>query len=226
MSDILLFIRTILLIWGIYKLLRSLIKRIFLVFKLRAFKKETGAKVKYNQNPFTSLWRFSAKPEITVELGNRIYLIRLIGAASKHRRVHFANPEFTVTTKGKRVGSGSKRMVYSGRTAVRKRFVNAQPNDYPRKVGKVRILPKLKFDADRSFVGKEVVPVLIFNPAPHDVTFVTETKNRVVAAFTGDKVYDQTIFTASSFVTFADRYERERQEAKKSASSFWDEYYS
>ena len=117
-------------------------------------------------------------------------------------------------------------MVYAGRLATRRRFVNAQPNDYPRKIGIVRILPKLKYELDRNAVGKEVIPVLIFNPAPHDVTYVTESKNRVAAAFTGDKVYDQTIFTASTFVTYADRYERERLEAKKSASSFWDEYYS
>lgn len=225
MSEIILFILTVILVIFAYKVVRSVTKRIFLVTKLKELKKTSDAKIKYHTLPFFSLLRFSEKPEITVEIGNRVYLIRLIGASSKHRRVHFASPEYTVTTKGRRFTSGV-RMVYAGRATIRRRAVKVQAQSLPQKIGKVRLLPKLKIQNEEQLRGKTAVPVLIFNPAPHDVTYVTPEKNRVLAAFTGDKVYDHTIFTASTFVIYAERYEREMKERKKSASSFWDEYYS
>ena len=73
----------------------------------------------------------------------------------------------------------------------------------------MRILPKLRIPDEYELSRKKIVPVLIFNPAPHDVTYVTPEKNKVVAAFTGDTVYTEKIYTASTFVTFADRYARE-----------------
>ena len=212
MGEIVLFVVIILAALFVYRVLRSFVKRVFLMKKLRELKKTEGLTVKYNKLPFPSLLKLSSVPEITVETKGTIFLIRLFGASSKHRRVHFASPEFTVTIKGKRARSAARVVGSRHRTIVR------VSNDYSSpKSGKVRILPKLRIPDEYAYSRKKIVPVLIFNPAPHDVTYVTPEKNKVIAAFTGDTVYTDIIFTASTFVTYADRYAREEAEKMRSA---------
>jgi hypothetical protein len=181
-----------------------------------------GAKIQYRRIPLFSLLTLSPVPEITVEIDERLYLIRLMGTGSSHRRVHFANPQYTVTIKGKRA-RGS--MAVASTNQFRNQMLVRIP-DYSRpKSGRVRILPPLRIPCKINTSGKTVVPVLIFNPAPHDVTYVTAEKNKVVAAFTGDTVYDQMIFTASTFVTYADR--QTRVPKNTSAKDQYDfEYFS
>lgn len=224
MAEIIIFILVILLAIFTYLICRSLFKRLYLVAKLKGLGKMSGAVIKYRTLPILSLIRLSAKPEITVELGDTVYLIRLFGTGSSHRRVHFASPEYTVTIKGKRVQSGALVVGY-GNAQFRRSGV-IMVNDYSRpKSGKVRVLPPLKVPQKWGFSGKKTVPVLIFNPAPHDVTFVTPDKNKVVAVFTGDAVYDHLIFTASTFAIYADR--RYRQEkAEKEKEAYGALYYS
>ena len=204
MGEIVLFIVIVLAVIQIYRILRSLVKRIFLIKKLGELKKTEGVTVKYCAFPLLSLLKLSSKPEVVVETKETVFLIRLFGASSNHRRVHFANPEFTVTIKGKRRDAGARVVGTRGRRYV------VKVNDYSSpKSGKVRILPKLRIPDEYELSRQKIVPVLIFNPAPHDVTYVTPEKNKVVAAFTGDTVYTEKIYTASTFVTFADRYARE-----------------
>lgn len=206
MGEIVLFILIVITVTIAYRILRSVTKRIFLIKKLGELKKTEGVKVSYSRIPFLSLLCLSAKPEITVETEGTVFLVRLFGASSNHRRVHFANPEFTVTIKGKRRSDRGSRV-----TGARYRTV-IRVNDFSNsKSGRVRILPPLQIPEKYTCSRKKVVPVLIFNPAPHDVTYVTPEKNKVLAAFTGDTVYTQAIFTASTFVTYADRYAREER---------------
>lgn len=219
MGEIVLFVVIVIACIFVYRILRSTVKRVFLIKKMGELKKTEGVTVKYNALPFFSLLKLSANPEITVETKGTVFLIRLFGASSKHRRVHFANPEFTVTIKGKRAAGALRVTGGRGRRAI----INVS-NDYSKaKNGKVRILPKLNVPENYAFTRKRVVPVLIFNPAPHDVTYVTPEKNKVLAAFTGDTVYDQQIFTASTFVTFLDRYAREENEKMRSIDYNLDE---
>ena len=219
MGEIVLFVVIVIALIFIYRILRSTVKRVFLVKKLRELKRTEGVTVKYNALPFLSLLKLAANPEITVETKGTVFLIRLFGASSKHRRVHFASPEFTVTIKGKRSAGALRVTGGRGRRAVIK-----VSNDYTKsKNGRVRILPKLKVPEKYALSAKRIVPVLIFNPAPHDVTYVTPEKNRVLAAFTGDTVYDQQIFTASTFVTFADRYAREENEKMRASECITEE---
>ncbi len=223
MGEILFYILIIVFSAILFFVFRSLTKRVFLMTKLGSLKKTANAKIKYNTLPFFSLIKLSRKPEITVEIGKKLYLIRLIGARGNNHRVHFANPEYTVTVKGRLSGGKGKRYVRGGIRGLQ--FLPISHDGYRLKIGKVRILPKLEIPENSDYRGKTVVPVLIFNPAPHEVTYVTEEKNRVVAAFTGDEIYGQMIFTASSFASYAERGAREEKELVGS-SSYWDEYYS
>ncbi len=223
MGEIFFYILVIIFLFFLFVAIRSLVKRILLMTKLGGLKKAANAKIKYNTLPFFSLLKFSKKPEITVEIGRKIYLIRLIGARSNNHRVHFANSEYTVTIKGRLSGGNVKRYVRGGMRGMR--FLPVSQEGYKKKIGKVRILPRLEVPENPDFRAKTVIPVLIFNPAPHEVTYVTKEKNRVVAAFTGDDVYGQMIFTASSFAAYAERAAREEKE-QVGSSSYWDEYYS
>ncbi len=206
MGEIVLFIFVVIAAVTAYRILRSGVKRIFLIKKLGELKKTEGVKVSYNKFPFLSLLKLSARPEIMVETEGTVFLVRLFGASSNHRRVHFANPEFTVTIKGKRRSDKGTRI-----TGARFKAVVGTTVFPGSKSGRVRILPPLQIPQKYVNSRKKVVPVLIFNPAPHDVTYVTPEKNKVLAAFTGDTVYTQAIFTASTFVTYADRYAREER---------------
>ena len=67
---------------------------------------------------------------------------------------------------------------------------------------------------------RKLVPVLIFSPAPNEVSYVTETKNSIRVAFSGDRVYGARIFTASTFLTIADREYRESLLQKKEEYEF------
>lgn len=223
MAEIVLFLIIVILIILVIPTIRSIVKRVYLLIKLFELKRMTGAVIKLRTFPLFSLLVLSKRPEITVEMGDTVYLLRLFSASSAHRRVHFANPEFTVTIKGKRTRSAIA-VTGTGTRSWRRSVVKI--NDYSRpKSGKVRILPKLKTPQKWGYSGKKTVPVLIFNPAPHDVTYVTPEKNKVVAAFTGDTVYDSIIFTASTFVTYVDRQERYKKEARRHAI-FGDDYFS
>ena len=62
--------------------------------------------------------------------------------------------------------------------------------------------------------------MLIFTPAPNEVTYVTETKTRIKSAFDGDLMYGQMIFTSTTFVSYADRMEREEKYRKEEEFSW------
>ena len=65
--------------------------------------------------------------------------------------------------------------------------------------------------ADESY-GKNVEKILLFTPAPNEVSYVTEEKTTIKLAFTGDEFYGMKIFTTSSFIAYADRETRKNDE--------------
>ena len=83
----------------------------------------------------------------------------------------------------------------------------------------VKILPKLQIPEEYvirdEFDERKVVPVLLFNPAPCEVSYVSEAKTSIKVAFTGDEFYGMQIFTASTFVSYADRMMREEEAKEK-----------
>lgn len=192
------FIIALFLIFFLYKIIKNLWARMALIIKLGSLGRDSDAKVRYLRFPLLSFFRLSPKPDISVEIRDTVYLIRTIGAGGKSKSFHFASPNFTVTytpfsfllTGRRRSGRGGRALGVSGNPA------------FPR----VRYLPDLIIpDEFLRDSRKTVVPVLIFNPAPGTLTHVTEEKNRINLAFTGDEFYGYKIFTASTFVAFADR---------------------
>ena len=58
------------------------------------------------------------------------------------------------------------------------------------------------------FEKTQIREALILNPAPCEVSYVTEKKTSIRVAFTGDKVYGTEIFTATTFVNHIERESR------------------
>ena len=66
MGEIVLFVVIVIACIFVYRILRSTVKRVFLIKKMGELKKTEGVTVKYNALPFFSLLKLSAKYEIAV----------------------------------------------------------------------------------------------------------------------------------------------------------------
>ncbi len=156
--------------------------------------KTDGIKIKRLKNPFYSLFRLSSSPEYIMEIYGKLYLIRVYNGGGAVKAVHFASDKFTVR--------------YSKLKATSYRPGVGRVSRY-RGIGvgaSVRLL--MPINLPRELSGREYTELLIFNPAPSEVSFVVEERNSIRAAFTGDIVCGRRIFTASTFEIFADREAR------------------
>jgi len=193
----------------LYKIIFTLSKRLFAVIKLYELKKETGARVVFLRSPIFSLITESPKPDVVVEIGKTVYLIRFINGISGQRFVHFASEEYFVSFL-------KNRFTLGGKVKIRARYRVTEHKGYiTTSSHKVTVLPKLQIPEEyreiSEFDGRKVVPVYIFNPAPCSVSYVTEEKTSIKVAFTGDEFYGVKIFTSSTFKNYAERMKREEE---------------
>ena len=210
-------IKFILIIFALFLAYRTvylLSKRLSLVRKIRAFSKKNDARVRFCRFPLLSLVHLSERPDAIVETKNQVYVIRTISGGSGMRRVHFASKEFFVSFR-------RFSLMPTGRMKAMqlKRSSTVIRNNTSTSGWRVKILPTLEIPEEYSNTQKTVVPVIILNPAPHELSYVTENRSSIKLAFTGDDLYEYKIFTASTFVRYAERAIRE-QKAKT------DGYYS
>ena len=207
MTDIINLLLTVIALLYTLRLLTWLWRRIGLCLKLARLKKMCGAKITYQRFPFLLTALMSEKADITVEILDTVYLIRLYSGGGITKFVHFASPKYSVRYSKIKTG----RFVVNGR--IRSRFITFADSAF--NVGtKVLILPDFPIPTDDRFYGKRIERVILFNPAPADVTFVTEAKTSIQTAFTGDDMYGMKIYTASSFVAHADRETRKNDELR------------
>lgn len=196
----------------IYCLIRILANRILTVAKIKKLETECGATVICTRSPFSSLFRPSKLPDIIVEIGKKVYLCRFINGRGKRICFHFASENYYVTFSKTRhvpgIGTPGLRLRSQGSSLG---FVTTQN----RRVG---ILPNLvipdKYASVLENDPRKIVPVLIFTPSPEEVSYVTQEKNSIRIAFTGDDFYGAKIFTPKSFVIYADRKNREENISK------------
>ena len=203
----------LLIITAAYNLIFFLSKRIFAAYKLHSLKKECEAKVKFLRCPLASYFTLSKNPDVAVEIGKTVYLIRFINGISGARFLHFASKEYFVCFL-------KSRFTLGGRVKIRDRYKVTEHKGYiTTSAHSVKILPELnipeKYIKRNEFDERKIVPVLLFNPAPCEVSYVTEAKNSIKVAFTGDEFYDSKIFTASTFSRYAERMKREEELADK-----------
>lgn len=199
-------INLILLIAALVLIVRFILwsrKRIVMMIRLRGLQRELGAEVKFLRSPFLPTRTNSSKPDLYVKVFNTVYLIRLYSGGNKHHMVHFSSERFSVRymkmamrmlTSSKRRATGLA-YVESGKafTVSSKVFVS-RPLELPDKLATEDI---------------KVEKILLFNPAPHAVSYVLPEKTGIKVALTGDEVFGMKIYTGSSFVEYAKRQARE-----------------
>lgn len=174
-------------------------KRITLILKLTSLAKQHSGELKFLRFPFLPNSISSEKPDVSVKILDTVYLIRLYSGGGKNSHVHFASDKFSV-----RYMKMASRMVSSGRW----RTLVVMHTTQAHTVGaRVFVMPPMK-TPDEFKNHENVEKIMIFNPAPNAVSYVTPEKTTIKLAFTGDEMHDMKIFTASSFVAYADRQTR------------------
>ena len=197
------------------KLISFIAKRSMLLWHLRTLKRECNAKIRLHFFIFRPMWLVPKGPDATVEIGNTVYLIRLYSGGGKYRSVHFATEEYSCVYTRFRAsarapqGRGASSLALSSGVNL-SAVVNRLPPFTP---------PK-----EYEGTGKRIVRVMILNPAPGVVSYVTKEKTSIKIAFTGDEMHGMLVFTADSFVRYADRMKREEERLAREASGL-DYFY-
>jgi len=213
------FIETILFIIAaavIFNAVFVISKRINGVRAILKLKGECGAKIRFYRFPISSFVRLTKKPDLSVELGDRLYLLRFINGKNRFKYLHFASEEFFVTY--------SKAIfTLGGFLHIRGRYRITENLGFSTTSRRsVKILPKLEIPEQiKDYCEKNkksVIPVLIFSPAPREINYVVEKKTSVMPANFGDKMFSSLLFSPSSFATYADRVKRESELYGKSIS--------
>ena len=207
MTDILEFALFILTVYLTLRIASLIISRVRAVRKIRSLIKMTGAEVTFSPTLLLSYFRISKSPDATVTVGNRVYVIRFLSGRSALSFVHFASDRFVTVY--------SKFRFSISNLLLRKRSGSAgSAQDTSRQ--KVYVIPTLTMQEEKTdLAGREVIEVIILDPEPAEVTFVTEGKTSIRAAYTGDTVYGRMIFTPETFTIYADRCERQDRYLKE-----------
>lgn len=216
MTKLLEFLIIVLLIWLGVNFIAAISKRTALISGIRGLKRSLGAEIEYKRMPYLSLFGLSESPDFTVRVGNVVYIVRTYNGSGIGKVVHFASPEYTVRFSRMRTASYVRGRAKQRMFTARRGFAIGS---------KVIYLPPLKTDGLNLPYGAKVVPVLIFNPTPGEVSFVTPEKTSIRVAFTGDDVYGTRIFTASTFVSFVEREYRAASLASKDVNRANDYAY-
>ena len=189
-----------LLIIGIILILRLskwIRKRLRLVARLQTLEREYGSEVKFLRFPLLPTRVGSPKPDVYVRILDTVYLIRLYSGRGKHHMVHFVSEKFSV-----RYMKMALRMLASPRRPG-KGIAYAES-------GKAftvssRVFVSVPMEADEKLIGdaRHVEKILLFNPAPHAVSYVNDERTGIKLALVGDELYGMKIYTGSSFVAYA-----------------------
>ena len=215
MAEIVRYIILIILAVFAYRIIYRVIKRLKAVKEISSLKKICGARVRFAHCPMRSYFKPSKTPDAIVEVGDSVYLIRFISGGGSLHFIHFASPEYFVTYTKFRLSLGS---LFS--KGSRRSYVKAS-GSVNTSMQKVRIMPKLEIPEEykikSEYDTRKIVSVIVLSPEPAEVTFVTEKRNAIKAAFTGDEVYGQKIFTPATFAIYADRQKRQEEYEKNNS---------
>ena len=178
------------------------IKRTVFLIRLYRLAKSIDAKITLQRCPYRPMWRASETADIKIEILNTVYLVRIYSGGGSAHSVHFANANYSTVymrlLKSQRspTGSGASSLAMSSGMNLS---------------AKVIYLPEIKIPDELAESGKNIVPVLILNPAPSVLSYVSDEKTSIKIAFTGDDMYGVKVFTGSTFLRYIDRMKREEE---------------
>ena len=191
-----------LLITGLLLLLRLskwIRKRLRLIARLRALVREYDGTLKFLRSPLLPPRVSSARPDVYVRILDTVYLIRLYSGRGKHHMVHFVSEKFSV-----RYMKMALRMLASARRPG-KGIAYAESGKAFTVSSKVFVSAPMEYDEELIGDAKHVERILLFNPAPHAVSYVNDERTGIKLALTGDELYGMKIYTGSSFVAYASK---------------------
>lgn len=178
-------------------------KRVYLLRVTKRISKIEGVSLRWLANPFLSLIKLSDTPELSVKIYDDTYLVRIYNGVGGGNAVHFATEKFTVCY------SGIKTAVYMPKCGRLLSFRGFNIGAH------VKVLNPIK--VPDGLCDGEYTEVVLFNPAPSEVSYVVEEKTSIKVAFTGDEIYGRKIFTTSTFEIFVDREARRIKDESISA---------
>lgn len=182
------------------------------IWKLRSLNGKYGIRAEIKRSLLKSLFRMSEDPDAIVSFGDKVYLIRFYNGRGKKTQAHFANEEYSVIFSILKIKSffSFSGKVFSPRTS------HTQTTSAIRI--KVKILPKLRIPKEYESAaekGIRLMPVFLFNPAPSNVSYVSDERTSIKLAFTGDEFRGIRVFTGSTFASYAEREARGYLESGK-----------
>lgn len=207
MAEILKLLIIISLFYLLARALVFLFKRCVALARIYSLKKECNAKICLHRFPFSPFQSKGENPDITVEIFDTVYAIRLYSGVSGSSLVHFVDEKYSVVYKRLRTMIMPSRSQSRAGRGIRLSYATG---------GRVSVMSRMKHEKP----GKRTVNVLLFSPAPYEVSFVTEERSTIRLAFTGDTLYGYRVFTASTLCVFIDREKRRMEEEQKSDPVF------
>ncbi len=199
----------------LYRFIRLAAKRYTAVRKLKRIS-SPEAKVELLRSPLATLFGMAKKPDVRVETEKAVYLARFYNGRGRRACVHFADEEFSASYYrltahyffhlSRIRGSRLRKPQGGGTSAIRVRVKLIPPLDAP------------KMSEGSAPCEKKTIPVIILNPAPSEVSYVTDEGNAIRQGYTGDEFRGIKIHTGSSFAAFLER------EAESTRSSTHDEF--
>lgn len=196
MTDIINLFLTLVILAILISFAIKIYKRFYFTRLIKGLSKLENVQVNLKKNPFLSLFCISKTPEYIITVYDKIYALRLYNGGSGAMAVHFANKRFSVRYSRMKTATYAPRRGGIFVSRLRGFTLGA----------KVVVIPEML--PTEELLRKDYTEVLVFNPAPSEVSYVVKEKNSIRAAFTGDEVCDRRIFTASTFEIFIDREAR------------------
>ncbi len=193
----------LLFILGLYLVTRLTVfffKRTVMLLRIFSLSKMCGAKISLHSFPYRPMFMTTKNHDIRVEILDTVYLIRLYSGGGVVKNVHFASDEYSCVYTQVKGAMRSYRKAAGQNTPALTSGLNIS--------SRVLVLPPLEVPECEKLTGKRIVRVILMCPSPGSVSYVTEEKTSVQIAFTGDEVYGAKVFTASTFVRYADRQSR------------------
>lgn len=186
------FILLFIFLWLAVSLIAFSVKRIRLLSMVMRLKKINGVSVEITSLPAFIAPRPTKAPAARITIRDKTYSVRIFNGRGALYAAHIANEKYAAVFLK---SAGARKVRFFGRRNVA--ITQMKSTVY---FAKTVIMPDRPKSCD--------IPVMIFNPAPRELTYVTPEKNSIRVAFTGDTVNGEMVFTAGTFARYIDRDSR------------------
>ena len=176
----------------IFRLIRFTAKRLSLLISIMKLGNIEGVRIECVRYLYFFAPGITKAPVCKISVRGKTYSVKLFHGKGHTHAAHIVNAEYA-----------SLFMKSAGAVKVRRfvrsmRAVHEEARVY---FPKTVFIPKWETESGE-------IPVLLFSPAPRELTYVSPERTSINVAFTGDEVYGMKIYTRTTFSNFIDRSSR------------------